>query len=113
LKLKIIPYEILIFNDEPQLFLAKDQVGLKYLCLAIKPENEYLPEYIAVPVSNNKLDALKAKKIDLRSAFQESEIGVWYHLFSSDNEEFIISPFQFDVVEEKYLPLEGFYFPKS
>lgn len=102
--------KILIYYDLPQLFIAKDQIGTKYVCLHVESETEYA-EYIAIPISKDKLNELILGRVDLRTAFQSSETGVWYFITSDEQEEFVTNPINFEVVDEKYLPDEGFYFP--
>jgi len=109
--LQLKAYKILVYNDTPQLFLAKDQVGTIYLCMTIESTTLY-EEYFAIPISSKKLNALVNGKIDLRAAFQTSETGVWYKVKASETNDFIADAIIFDVVDEKYLPLEGFILPE-
>ncbi|MBK9670904.1 MAG: hypothetical protein IPP56_16445 [Bacteroidetes bacterium] len=108
--LNITVDKILIYHDQPELFIAKDQVGAKYICLHIETGKDYV-EYIALPVSINKLNSLILGNLDLRDAFLTSEIGVWYQLAINANEEFIAKPFEFSSITEEYLPDAGFFFP--
>lgn len=108
--INITPYQILVYNDSPQLFLAKDQIGANYLCMAIESESQF-SEYFTIPISFEKLNKLIKGEIDLRTAFSESEIGIWYKIIINEENNFIANPIQFEQVDEKYLPLEGFYFP--
>lgn len=101
---------ILIYYDVPQLFIAKDQMGLKYVSLYIGGDTPFA-EYITVPVSESKLNQLVTGEIDLRMAFQSSENGVWYIMTSDATDQFVLNPISFDTVDEKYLPDSGFYFP--
>ncbi len=103
--------KILIYYDLPQLFIAKDQVDGKYVCMNVDSENEY-PKYISIRVSTNKLNELILGKMDLRTAFQSSETGVWYFVTFNENGDYITDAINFSVVDEKYLPEEGFFFPE-
>jgi hypothetical protein len=108
--INIIPYQILVYNDVPQLFLAKDQIGANYLCMAIESKSKFA-QYFAIPISFQKLNHLIKGNIDLRSAFERSETGIWYIITVNEQNEFISDAVQFDKVDEQYLPSGGFYFP--
>lgn len=103
--------KILVYYDLPQLFIAKDQIDSRYICLLVDSETEFA-RYISIPVSKHKLNELILGNIDLRTAFESSETGVWYFITSDDNEEFIIQAVNFNVVDDYYLPDAGFVFPQ-
>lgn len=109
--LKLSVDKILIFYDLPQLFIAKDQIGTRYVCLYVESESDFA-EYISIPVSKDKLNELIVGRLDLRSAFQLSEMGIWYFVTFDESEEFITRAIVFSEVDEKYLPAEDFYFPQ-
>ncbi len=102
--------KVLIYYDLPQLFIAKDQVDSRYICLLVESDSEYV-QYISIPVSKEKLNRLILGQLDLRTAFEASENGVWYFVTSDENEDFVTKAVNFNVVDEKYLPDPGFYFP--
>ena len=75
--------ETLIFHDDPQLFVAKDKIGGLQLCLAIDES----PQYISVAISTTRLQDLKLSKIDLHSVFANPELGAWFRVNLTDNDE--------------------------
>ena len=109
--LKLTVDRVLIFYDLPQLFIAKDQLGGKYVCLNVDTETDYA-RYFSIPVSINKLNDLILSNIDLRTAFQSSENGVWYFVTFDENEEFITEAVNFDEVPDVLLPEPDFFFPQ-
>jgi hypothetical protein len=108
--LRLTVDKILIYYDLPQLFIAKDQVDSKYICLNVESEGDF-PVYISIRVSQNKLNELILGKMDLRTAFQNSETGIWYFVTFNESGNYITQPVNFEVVDEKYLPDADFFFP--
>lgn len=71
-KITFVMREILIWHNEPQLFLAEitDSVSgpMRHLCVALDEVNDtYI--YLAVPCAPDDLQKLKSNKIDLRTFF--------------------------------------------
>ncbi|WP_332461641.1 DUF6575 domain-containing protein [Denitrificimonas caeni] len=106
---KIIPTIILLYYDFPQVFIGKDSVDLRYVCMAVS-ENAEGPIYFCTPTSGNRIDKLCTAKIDLREVFSDPELSSFYECTASnDNNELMISPVE-GVCPKEYLPDEGLYF---
>lgn len=101
---------ILAFHDVPQLFLGRDVVGTKYLCLLYNSD-KYDHRYVAIRISDERLEAFLKKEVDLRSLFIDPEIS---------NDYYIVSYYDFCYHWWKYihegdlpedmLPDEGYFF---
>lgn len=111
MKIELNISRILIYYDFPELFLANDNVGTKYLCLLTK-FNENSPEYVCLPVSNSKLASLISGEIDLREAFINPETGNWFYINSFNGESFEASRLETKELQENLLPEEGFLYPQ-
>lgn len=97
--------KILIYYDIPQLFIGKDCVDTKYICLLTKNE-ELFDEYVAIKTSVKRIGELEAGKIDLRKFFTNPEILNDYYIIHSDGKNFIITSGLRNINEEQ-LPNEG------
>ena len=75
--------ETLIWHDFPQLFVAKDRIEGLQLCLAV----DDTPQYISVAISSTRLQELKLGKIDLYSIFAQPELGTWFRINLTENDE--------------------------
>lgn len=101
---------ILAFHDVNQLFLGRDVVGTKYLCLLYNSD-KYDHRYVAIRISDERLEAFLKKEVDLRSLFIDPEIS---------NDYYIVSYYDFCYHWGKYihegdlpedmLPDEGYFF---
>lgn len=104
---------ILIFYDIPQLFVAQDSIGTKYVCLYVE-ENEINLEYnyVAISISKRKLKLLMTGQIDVRDAFEHPETHVWYVVNFMDS-SLTISLAPFTQIKENFLPEFGLYIPET
>lgn len=107
--IKLTPYKILVYNDVPQLFLAKDQIESNYLCMEIDSGVDAI-EYVAVPISHGRFNELILGSADLRDVFESPETGVWYKITTAENDEFIALPLSASDINENFLPEKGFSF---
>lgn len=100
---------ILVFNDFPELFLAKDSLGVSYLCLLtnLHPDNF---SYVCVSVSNKVLYQFLNGKKDLREIFAEPELKEWWTTKDTSEASITISYYDVTTLEEVFLPDEGFFF---
>lgn len=64
--------ENLLYYDGPQLFVAVDQLGTKYICTLSK-ESDNMDEYLCVPVSNSRIESLVSGEVDLRTIYKSPE----------------------------------------
>ena len=100
---------ILVFHDFPELFLAKDQLGLDYLCLLVKNTvTEY--EYRCVAISKNRLYQFLNGKIDLLQIFVEPELKEWYSTKDTSESYVIVDLLDITGLQEEYLPSDGYFF---
>lgn len=104
--------QILEFFDLPELFVAKDNVNTKYLCLLVDT-NENKPNYIVTPISTERLTFYLHGKLDLREVFQNSELRQWYIIKDVTSKCFEASFLEISEIPEEYLPDEGLYFQSS
>lgn len=99
--------KVLDYYDGPILFLGKDTVDTKYLCVRIERDNNKL-EYISTTISNFKLSQFLEKEIDLRKVLETPNEG-WFVLRMEEDEMFEIIPWEDDLPEE-FLPKSGLYY---
>lgn len=106
--IKLTHKQTLEFYDVPHLFVATDVMGVNYLCVLYDQEEDY--KYLAVRISQVRLDAYLAGQVDLRLAYTQPEQE--YSLFKVIVEnKSITATAILDVNElrEDMLPLAGFY----
>ncbi len=104
---KLIPYFELVHYDGPQVFLSKDEVGTKYLCVKLRSDGNGL-YYIAAAISDYRLTTLLNGTIDLRYAMIHAERGEWYIVDDGEDNLDIVAR-RIDV-DEAVLPNPGFNF---
>jgi hypothetical protein len=100
--------KILVYYDSPQLFIAKDEVGTKFICLNVTQE-DVEEKFIGVAISDEKLEQFIFGKIDLRSIYLSPQLS--YYLIMKFESENILEVITTDnkKISENYLPEEGFY----
>lgn len=109
MKININPDLVLLFYDVPILFVGINQVDTKYLCLLVDSIDNKA-RYLARPVTSDVIIRLAKKKIDLKQAFFENDVGCWLYLDTKDEEAFEEpSEIEFSSIPEKYLPKEGVF----
>ena len=64
----------LIYYDEPQLFVAHDQLDVSYICLLIDSQ-DVSGKYVCTPVSKGRLNDFISGSIDLLSVIKSPETG--------------------------------------
>lgn len=106
---KIEIERILDYYDVPQLFLGRDVVGTKYLCL-LYDDNECC-KYVAIRISIDRLKNFFAKTVDLRSLLIAPEISDDYYIVSYYDDFYHIEKYNYDgVLPEVMLPEDGYFF---
>lgn len=108
MKIEILMTKILLYNDLPEIFLGKDLLETNYIFLLVNSDNE-IPEYIAVGISEKKIDLFLKREIDLRNIFKYPELGIWYKSNNFIEQKVIIESLETEVINESYLPDEHFY----
>lgn len=101
--------EILSFYELPQIVVARNVFGTQFLMLLESDETEQGLQYLSVPVSNEKLNLFKGKKIDLLSIYTKPEVDQYYLMYTKGDNEFLIKQINSDDITEDMLPLAGFY----
>lgn len=110
MKLLLDVQETLIWHDFPQLFVAKDKIGGLQLCLAV----DDTPQYISVAVSAMRLQNLKLGKIDLYSVFTQPELGAWFKISLTNNEEVLAEAMpSTEKIPDTWLPTPNEFLPLS
>src|SRR5690606_15328833 len=103
-KLNII--HILVYYDEPHLFIANDEINTKYLCLYINDNKEANYNYAAIAISTSRLASIKLGLEDLREVFRSPELKEIYY-FKVNSEDIVAYLSQDKYLPEEYLPLPG------
>jgi len=73
----------LLYYDEPQLFIANDQLGTPYVCFWVDREDD-VEKYLCVPTSRGRLDDFISGSIDLLSIVRSSETGELFVCSAAD-----------------------------
>lgn len=102
--------QILVYYDIPEIFIATDEVGTKYLCLLVDADNESIL-YISTPISKERLTEFIVGRADLRDIFVNPETK---KIYSFNNLGETIHAHLFDNINlpEEYLPDVGFKYEK-
>ena len=109
-KLRII--RILEYYDVPQLFIAEDAIGVRFLCLLYDIANDGELKIIAVAVSADKLNDFVKGHIDLLMMFTSPELeGSIFHVHMK--EEGIYAEQYNGVLDSSMLPDEGYFYNDS
>lgn len=103
---------ILVYNDFPELFLGKDNIGLDYICLLVKYDIEEY-EYVAVAISKKKLFKFLNGKIDLRHIFENPEVKEWYSIYDTSKRDVTAVLNDYKNLSEEYLPEEGYFYSEE
>ncbi len=93
----------------PQLFVAVDAVGTKYLCSNYEELDDGSLNYIAVQVSEGRLNDFIKGHIDLRNMFVNPEQEGSYYLLHYDYSTLTAQPTNQEL-NNSMLPKEGFFF---
>jgi hypothetical protein len=100
---------VLVFNDFPELFIAKDNSGLNYLCLLAKLfENGY--EYLCISVSSELLHKFLTGKRDLRSIYVNPELKEWWTTNDTSESTFEVNLFSTELPDDELLPEAGYFY---
>lgn len=108
MKISLTVQETLIWHDYPHLFVAKDKIGGLQLCLAI----DDTPRYISVAISAARLQDLKLRKIDLHSVFAQPELGAWFMVNLTHNNEVLSEAMpSTEQIPPAWLPMPNEFLP--
>ncbi len=97
-----------MYFDGPVLFLAQDLLGTKYLCQLINRSGQY-DEFLTIALSPERLNLLFSGECDLRTLFEEPELGEYYLLRTNSygTESLTIDSIAKEAVTESWLPDHG------
>ena len=96
--------EILFYYDLPMIFLAKDNVGIDYLCMLVNNEDQ---TYISTSISQNRLTSFINGVTDLLDIFVNPETNEWFY-FQRISENIEAMRWQEKTLPDDYLPERGF-----
>lgn len=101
---------VLLDYDYPQVFVACDRIGVRYICMVSEVVDQG-PAFLCVPVSGQRCDELLNGKIDLRTVYEAPELSEFYRATPNDLvEPFGIERALMDVVPQESLPEPGLTF---
>lgn len=102
--------QILVYYDIPEIFIATDEVGTKFLCLLVDFDEEIVL-YISTPISINRLTEFINGRVELRDIFVNPETN---QIYSFNNVSETIEADLIDGINlpEEYLPEIGFKYEK-
>jgi hypothetical protein len=111
---QIIPKEVLIYFDGPQLFVGADQVGTRYICL-LSESTERLARYLCSPISVERLSNFTLGNLDLLDIFIGPETGEVYTALVQDSSmaEIPVELIDITKIPAEWLPEKGFFFDKE
>ena len=102
-------FETLVYYDGPQLFIAHDQFGVRYVCLLVE-QTEVYDKYLCVPVTSRNLQSLRSNERDLRDILQNPETGETFQAEVSGGhlESIEIQPIEIQRIPLSWFPEPGF-----
>ena len=101
--------EVIVFYEVPQVFIATDIFATKYLCLLYPHDDESCYKYLAVRISEKRLNSFKGKSIDLLSIYKTPEDDNYFDVAVEDANDIIATPLEKDDIQDFMLPEDGFY----
>lgn len=105
--------KILEYYDVPQLFIAYDDDGQRYVCLLYEISGDGEMKMVGVEVSGMRLMGFLYGDIDLLSMFVNPETG--YHtvdVFKTDSGE-LCAETRRSPIEDYMLPDEGYFYKED
>jgi len=107
-KLQIL--QILVYYDIPEIFIATDEVGTKFLCLLVDAELDSII-YISTPISSYRLTEFINGNEDLREIFTNPESNAIYS-FETISEIIEARLLESSQISDEFLPDAGFKYKK-
>lgn len=102
----------LVYYDVPQIFIAEDAVGIRYLCLYYDIADDGDLKYISVQVSRNKLNDFIKGHIDLLSMITNTEQSDSTYVVTISGDTITAEIYNETLLPEM-LPEEGYYYDDS
>ncbi|AFJ02587.1 hypothetical protein Q7C_1437 [Methylophaga frappieri] len=104
--------EVYEYFDMPTLYCAKDKVmGTYYIVFWCDKKSEPVHKegWLYLPISKNKLNLLRAKRISFREAYEQPERGYYLAYIGKDPEQDEVTFIRQKDLPDDFLPTEGFY----
>jgi len=101
--------EVLVFYEIPQVFIATDIFDTKYLCLLYPHDDELCYKYLAVRISEKRLNLFKGNIIDLLSIYRTPEDNTYFDVVVKDANDITATTIAANQIQPSMLPDDGFY----
>lgn len=106
--------QILEYYDVPQILVATDATGTRYLCTLYDQSEAEGYKYIGVQISEPRLMAFIGGQLDLRDAYLHPEVENAVYAVSAQREILTaITPLSQQDITEDMLPEAGYFFDAS
>lgn len=106
--------QILEYYDVPQILVATDATGVRYLCTLYDQSKTNGFKYIGVQISEPRLLAFVGGQLDLREAYLHPEVeNAVYHVTVKDELITATAPITQQDITEDMLPEAGYFFDAS
>lgn len=106
--------QILDYYDVPQIFVATDATGVRYLCTLYGQSETDGYKYIGVQISEPRLLAFVGGQLDLRVAYLHPEVeNAVYNVTVKDEIITATAPITQQDITEDMLPEAGYFFDAS
>ena len=106
--------QILEYYDVPQIFVATDAMGTRYLCTLYDKAESDGYKYIGVQISELRLMAFLGGQLDLREAYLHPEVENAVYLVVAQNGTLTATTLlQQQDISENMLPEAGYFFDAS
>ena len=107
IRLKFI--EVIVFYEVPQIFIATDIFDTRYLCLLYPHNEELCYKYLAVRISEKRLNLFKGNIIDLLSIYKTPEDNEDFDVVVKEANDITAIPISANQIQPFMLPDDGFY----
>jgi hypothetical protein len=101
-------FEVYEYLDGPRLFAARNNIGTKYLAFWFDEEDD-ATGWLYLPLSEEKLNKLRRKKISLHSAYLEPETNYFLVYTASPPRKDSVEIATPDNISSDFFPPEGYY----
>lgn len=101
--------EVIVFYEVPQVFIATDIFDTRYLCLLYPNNDELCYKYLAVRISEKRLNLLKGNLIDLLSIYKTPEDNNYFDVIVKGVNDITAEPIAANQIQPFMLPDDGFY----
>ncbi len=101
--------EVIVFYEVPQIFIATDIFNAKYICLLYPHDDESCYKYLAVRISEKRLNLFKGNIIDLLSIYKKPEDNNYFDVVIREADDIIATPIAANQIQSFMLPDDGFY----